>query len=201
MPFEIFEARIVGVNQGQEFNIVTHWQQKVENAGDALSLANYVQANFVGSLNNATSEDSLWQGVLVRQLTPEVQDPYLSEDFPDQPGGIASPSLPSFVAAIIQLRTGFASRRKRGRIYLPSIPVDKVEDGRLTAAGKGEINNAINTIMASIGSGLSDWELGVYSKTTVAETGDPYSGFSGVTAMIPNEILGTQRRRRIGSGS
>jgi hypothetical protein len=198
---QIFEARIYGTNQGQEFNIVLHFRQQVDDVGDAQELADFVQNNVVPSLNDVASIDSTWAGVLARQLTPEKQDPFASQVTPNQPGGIASPSLPSFVSVIIQERTGFASRRKRGRIYMPAVPTSYVLDGQLTAAAKTAFATECSSIMAAVAGVNSEWDLGIYSRTTVAETGDPYDGFTQVTSMLANPILGTQRRRRIGSGA
>ena len=197
---QVYECRVNGVMDGQVINNVLHVRGEDPNGGEAEDAANGVMNWWASSIKDVLADDYTMLNCTARQITPEVGDPYISTESANKQGAIAEVALPSFCAIVLQQRTGFASRRKRGRIYLAGIPISYVVDSVLTSAAQTAIAAKITTILDNFPNGTNPFTLGVWSKTEWDQSADVDAAFTDLTAINVNPIIGTQRRRRIGTG-
>lgn len=128
----------------------------------------------------------------VSEVNPGVP---LVFDISNQLGGLSGKPAPSFVAGILSLRTGFAGRSGRGRIYLPGIHDDSIANGQLEAGALQAFVNNCNTLKLRWCSGGSKpVRLVVWSRNRD-------DGPREVVNILPRQVFGIQRRRNIGVGA
>lgn len=102
------------------------------------------------------------------------------------PGVSASPMLPFQCATAVSLRTVFATRRGRGRFFLPPLASNAIALGRLTTAAQTNIADNASVMMASLQSG--GLTPVVYSRVSRAAI--------TMTSIDVGDVIDTQRRRR-----
>lgn len=145
--------------------------------------------------------DMLLQNTVVQQLTPVPLD--AAFNIPTEQGGTTGQSTPNnTLAAIITIRTGEAGRRKRGRIYLAGLAGNYFSQDTLSGLGAERLQLWCDSLMSLCGpGGAGNFRLGVYSRTTGGD-GPTYStsGFTEATSLVVRNVLGNQRRRRLGVG-
>lgn len=197
----VAELKVIGSYQGQDWNIVLHFREVLLNQVGIEELINQAETKLTNNLASCMHTDSVIQQYSARFLTPEPEDPEIVAIDPVN-GTQAGVGLPSLMAVVLQQRTGKASRRKRGRMYIPGVSADLTADGKLLAAaqanpyqlfGDGYIQNFVTNQGAFL--------AGIWSRTEYAESNDVDAAFTQLTSCSVNPILGTQRRRRPGSGS
>lgn len=102
------------------------------------------------------------------------------------PGVAAGAMLPFQCATAVSLRTVFATRRGRGRFFLPPLAVGAIAGGRLTTAAQTTIADKVQEMMLFLQSG-SQTPV-VYSRASRAAI--------TVTSIDVGDVIDTQRRRR-----
>lgn len=123
------------------------------------------------------------------------------------PGGVTgSEATANQVAGIISWRTGYAGRRYRGRTFMPAVPEDRLNAGRLsTDLLTLRYLNFANAAMAVTVDAVVH-TLCILSDPSGHLPGSPSGGqlpaeAIDVTSYVIRDIPGTIRRRRIGVGS
>jgi hypothetical protein len=114
------------------------------------------------------------------------------------------PSFPSLVAAVIRLRTGFAGRSGRGRMYLSGVPNFVEDQGKLNQNGINHYAGFIQALDDFCGPGATDpfVRLGVFGRTPYTRgNAAPQDYFKPVQTFQVVNTLTSQRRRRPGIGS
>lgn len=160
------------------------------NATDALfntALDNALQAAYKAWMNNNVQ----YRGVITQKIRPTILAPVFTTANAG-PGVGGANSTPDQVSGLITLRTAFAGRKFRGRIYPPFPPTAFVSaTGGMTAGGVtaiGNIASSIPTAIATVNGAVTTiTTLIVYHRATF--TGDPVQTKAGVTGWA------TQRRR------
>jgi hypothetical protein len=123
------------------------------------------------------------------------------------PGGVTgSEATANQVAGIISWRTGYAGRRRRGRTFMPAVPEDRLNAGRLTAdlLTLRYLNFANAALQVTVDAVV--YQLCILSDPSGHLPGSPSGDqipaeASDVTSFIIRDVPGTIRRRRIGVGS
>ena len=148
-----------------------------------------VQAFWTGALDALVNTNVSVTEVSTASLDPVTggQVSRLADDV-SLPGVAATGLLPPQLTAVASLRTATATRKGRGRFYLP--PYDKsfvsASTGRLNSTAVSTTVSAVNTLLQSlITSSLSPV---IYSRTT-------HTGIL-VTQFDVGDVYDTQRRRR-----
>lgn len=101
-------------------------------------------------------------------------------------GTAASESLPYQCAPAVSLRTNLATRAGRGRFYAPSLAVEFVAGGKMTAPAQSALlDGAVGMIAALTGAGL---DVVLYGRASHAT--------QSVTRVDVGDVIDTQRRRR-----
>lgn len=114
---------------------------------------------------------------------------------------------PSFVSALISLRSSRAGRSGRGRMFIAGIPEDQTTasmlntEAALWAALLGFCVCMLGKFIAPDVPPAAQWEWGVFSRK-LGGSKDPFSalGFAPMIAATPKQLLATTRSRKIGHG-
>lgn len=113
--------------------------------------------------------------------------------------GGAGDGMPNNVAACLSVRTPFAGRHYRGRIYLGGVPRSEVVENSLTASFQDEVATAFNTIVGP-GGLWSNWSWAVVAQQNAGAV-IPGGIVTEVTsALFVDPIVDSQRRRLPGRG-
>lgn len=95
----------------------------------------------------------------VRDLT--TPDGAIWTDVETIPGTVNSPSLPAQNTIAVSLRSGFAGRSRRGRLFHVGLPEDRVIGSRITVGHASELVTAYQALVTALSS--TDWEWVVAS--------------------------------------
>lgn len=198
----VAQLTIVGRLHGQTTNNVMHFRNNASGAGLAALIADIIDC-IRTALLPALSLD--WQLIEVR--AKEIH-PFLGEDVVvagvGTDIGAQSVGVPSICAGLIQIKTGFGGRRKRGRIYIAGLSEANTANSSLTP-GEVTLLLAYATCLANKflgGVGFTGWNLGVLSEKTRKE--QPLAGdnvwFTEATALTVVDQVASMRSRRVGVG-
>jgi hypothetical protein len=209
---DVWHIATVGKYHGQEVVNTYHIRMKsgdatIETAVDSIIL------NFLEALDNHQSSALSWNVVRARQLVGG-DGAYELELPAPVVGDLPQDTLPTQIALVVSLKTGFAGRRKRGRLYIPGNVEPHTENSLWHPDVVALFQTVFNTAVQALGkNGTSQWhEWGVYSRrnggvpipgTSPVQYGPPWSleGFTAITSAVVKNVPATQRRRRIGVGS
>lgn len=121
-------------------------------------------------------------------------------------GGVSTDNLPPQSALVATLRTGYAGRTKRGRLYLGGFSEALQVDGQWDASFVAAMQTYFDDMVAALGLGGSntDYQWGVWSRKLGGEDPGPYNlaaGWTPISSVVVRPIVYTQRRRTIGVGA
>lgn len=203
------ELRIVGTLHGQQtvnvLNFATNDQ--IQDEGDLdtllLQLAQAMLDCVIQVLLPAVTSDWTCVQVDARRIYPVRSDPVIATA-PAGSVGAQSASSSSFIAALVNIRTGGGGKRGRGRIFLPP-------PGELEIAGSAINNNVLLLIAAYLtcvagkflgANPTTAWRLGVLSRTNLAGIiGNFDNSFRIATQLSPVANVSCLRSRKVGHGS
>lgn len=205
-PFtRIVQVTIAGTLHGQETNNVLHFGGNGAEPNLNQLLADVLDCIVTAFKPAASSEWTLTK-VSGRPLFPTLGDPI--DLFPT--GTVTGTGLPaetSFSANIIRINTGLGGRRHRGRMFLPAVIANDVNQSKLTDNGIAKLVTFAACLVGKF-IHLPDaidqkmWELGVLSRTTAKATGETIeTAFTPATTLTPQRVVGVMRSRRIGHGN
>lgn len=152
------------------------------------------------------SSDLLFSSILLRDLTTENGLEVVGDAGASGPGG-AGDALPNNIAACVSVRTPFAGRHYRGRLYLGGIPRAAVAENTIDPAFQSDI---LTALLPFIGDGLvaAGWQWVVVAQSqknpgTPPPESIPIPGgiVTPVTGVVfVDGIVDSQRRRLPGRG-
>lgn len=115
------------------------------------------------------------------------------------------PSLPSYCASILTLRSGFGGKSNSGRSYYAGLGQGFSTAGRLDAGVLTGLQNIGDKLLAFFGdaAGTSPFGYVIFSRKIGTNEGGSLNGLgiSWVTQTIARIVLGTERHRKIGIGN
>lgn len=199
---DIVKITIVGSLHGQETNNVLHFRftsgiSTFQGLIDAI--LDCIRTALLPGLSNE------WRLIEVRgkQLFPIGTDEVITPALPGDVGGLSVEALPSYCAGLISIKTGLAGRRNRGRFFLAGIPENGHTASRLTS---GELAALVAYATCLAGKFISatsthPYFLGVLSRKNIASGMNIGQAFKEATVLQTTNVLGTQRRRKVGVGS
>jgi hypothetical protein len=144
------------------------------------------------------------RGIGIRSIN-DPNRPEIVASFTPAPGGETGNILPLQVCACVTLRTDFASRRGRGRSYVPGFTVSSnIPGGQM----HGQVKDAVEAWVANIDNSLQGqgWKLAVISKPVYVETPPDSDVWVLQRAALMNDVTqiesrdntwDTQRRRLV----
>lgn len=186
----IYEAVFFGLYYGQAWNNKVHFES-VEANVTAQSVSTALAQNWVPSMKAMQVNDVQWFGVSVKTLGQGLGEQFTTP-LNTTGGQAGEPQRASFIAGVVQKKTGLAGRANRGRIYVPGIRGGATHLGLIDAP---EIEFWRLRLDEIRGNFISSQPFGVRLVLKHPEGSTP------VTEVVMRPILGVMRTRNIGVGA
>jgi hypothetical protein len=202
---ELYQVTISGIYLGQTIQNVLMFRARTPTTTNA-DIATALRS-FWHTIRSVYAFDFQLIFMIVKRVTPIALDSqFVTATAGEEHGGASASGLTSTVAALLTLRTGTAGKTHRGRIYVA--PVDAAmcapDLSQLSAAGLTQFVTTAQNIMNEFddATGTSGaLALGIYSRLIGGTAPMTVAGWQAVNQIVPQPILGNQRRRRIGRGA
>lgn len=211
----LYHLRLVGQLHGQ-YTQNGYWfanapdHTVLDHASNAFGIAERFSFNVMPYIKDFACTEWHYIGLICATMIPRF-GPIVEIPFESGSGNQPNESIPSCVAAILSLRTGFGGRNRLGRSYYAGIgEVDQQDSrlmpdslARLQSIGDALVDNFNHTNPAHL------FHYGVYSPK-LGDTPNPVlgesriitmAGFTPITQTIARRILGTCRHRKVGHGA
>lgn len=204
-----WEVRVEGIMEGQKTVNVWHFTCVGATSDVELNLILVLLNCFVTHLMPVLSSSWSLVRVVWKQVSPTLGLEQVTIPEEAGPAAGSAVALPSYCSAVLSLRTIRAGRSGRGRKYIPGIPE------AATIGSKFDTTHAFWTALVAFAAcvladfvhpdpagGTDIFDLDVYSRKIGGST-YPFgaSGFANVTQIVPDEVIGTTRSRKLGRGA
>jgi hypothetical protein len=193
----VYRAICEGLQWGQQINNVLHIDLPQYSVNQAMPIvAENVKTHWITELRNIQSSSVLWTGVTVYAVEQNPMPAPYHTIF--SIGGLET-STPTqtvpFTCFVLRIRTGFAGRTGRGRIYSPG-----VHNGWSLNGGIHSV--ALSNWATRIANLVPKWKGGGTLETTlgVCPRGGGFIDFKPMISLELAPQLGVQRRRNVGIG-
>jgi len=205
----MWQVRLIGRQEGTQTNNVLNFTTVAAGADVETELILVMINCFVTNILPQLSSSWSLQEVRWKKTSPTLGVEQITVPTGTTTGGVSGSAYPTFVSALISIRTLLGGRTHRGRMFLAGLPESAaansvIDDANAfwTALLAWLVCIASNFIFASPPGGTGKYQLGVYSRKTGGST-FPYgpSGFTAVSSLIPSQILATTRSRKFGRGA
>lgn len=207
---DVYRAAVVGRLGNEAVVNVTHWKMKTNVDGPS-TISTYLKTALYSLYKARCVTNVSWNQVQVRKLAVPLTGADIDWN-PAETGAIGSTAWASSVAVVASLRTGYAGRRYRGRLYLPGISPNYYSSGTVLEAQRTGIQTMFDDMVAAVGANGANADLtwGVFSRKYgemrgSEETGHQIIGydltaFTPITAVLVRSPLGQMRTRAVGHG-
>jgi hypothetical protein len=194
-----------GTFNGEQVVNVFHFRKSDLSAATTADLASLL-ALLDGAVGTPTSLRALYQnmdsGLTISRLyarTEEAETPHESERSTTIAGTNAGNDLPPMLTIMVKWRSDVASRRGRGRTYLPGMTVGQIDTADSDRLLPAAISGYQTIVTAWVNGWVANlvWDFGIYSRVNhLADA--PTGPFSEVASAAIDPIIRIQRRRRQG---
>lgn len=201
-------ARILGTIHGQQTVNVLHFATNTQlNDGpqldtELLALAAAILECVVDVFLPLVTSDWTVQQVQAQSIAPTLSDPVVASAPLASNGGGTSTNV-GFASALINLRTGGAGRRGRGKIFLPPPGDAAITNGVISDdAFFDGLTEMLTCLAGKFGdAGTTNWKIGVLSRENLKAAGGTFdNSFRLITQMTPSRTIACMRSRKIGHG-
>jgi hypothetical protein len=186
----IWEVVFSGTRYAQMWQNKLHFESLEGFAGDAQSISNLMDTHYVEPMKFLQTNETLWLSIAVKQLGGSPVQ--FTKPLAKQGGQGGEPQNFTFVAGVVQKKTGLAGRANRGRIYVPGIRGGEHQGGVFTAPNLANWTTQLNLISAQFINPLP------HSLRMVVKHPE---GSTPVSSLNMRPILGVMRTRNIGVGA
>jgi hypothetical protein len=206
---EVWRVYIQGHIEGQECENVLAFRTPLGDS-DVLAhlIADLVEC-FVTGLVPVLSASYTFDQIVAKRITPTIGPDviFLPSGAMETQGQAAGDSEPSFVSALISLRTSFGGRSGRGRMFIAGVSEGNTTGSRIPSESAlwlallAFVTCMLSKFLTPDPPVVNKWEWGVFS-TKIGGTKAPFSatGFHPMIAAAPSPYLATTRSRMIGHG-
>lgn len=205
----LFQVTIEGTTEGQKTANVWHFRAKTASTDVDLHLILVFLNCFITNVLPVLAPTWEITGVRWKQIFPTLGNEFIHIPTGVRAGGSLSQAEPSFVSALLSMRTELGGREHRGRKYICGIPEDQttgslinVEPGALWAGLLAFAACVIAAFVQPADAVTADlFEVGVFSRK-IGGSAFPVvaTGFTPVVQITPSRELATTRSRKIGHG-
>jgi len=171
---DLIEASMVcKVSDQYTFNVLHYVVSSVSAPSVSdVAIAADVEGLFAPLYKAMLADTAEWYGLKLQVIKPTRYD-FIVSDALKGVGDLAGEQLPPQIAGLVSLKTGFASKSKRGRIYLPaSSEAENDATGRPTGAYIGQAEDIASAYVAgmvvSTGGGSASLNPVIYSRKLAA---------------------------------
>lgn len=205
---DCFQVRVQGRMEGQVTNNILHFLAATSIDDVELRLIVALAECFITHLLPVVTSAWTLEQFVWKRVRPTLGVEVVSTPAGIGPGTGSASALPSFVSAVLSIRTATGGRSHRGRMYLPGV----TEPATLVSAL--DTSNAFWTALVAFAAcvttkfilgdppAANSFQMEVYSRKLGGST-FPYgaAGFTAVTSIKPVQQLGTTRSRKVGRGA
>jgi len=202
-------VRLLGRIHGQQTVNVMHFATNTQindpAQRDALILALLIAVlDCVGQqLLPAVTSDWSCEGAEGIPIAPTPGDPVFKAADPGTVGTLSASST-SFIASLVEIRTGLGGRTHRGRVFLPPAGEAGTNNSLLIQSVMDELINFVACIAGKfMGAGATEpWRIGVLSRKLLA--GSPANfdtAFTEATSLVPQQRAAIMGSRKLNRGS
>lgn len=192
---DVWRLSCIGDHGGTEMAIITLHVRMTSEVGTFPGAALIVHDDLLATLKTWQSPLFAWKQIngITVNTSPKISAEYTT-GFPQTGEAVGQHELPHQVAQVCTLKTAYAGRSYRGRVFLPGFTEAVQEDGFWTAGHVTNVQTQFNTLIGHIGSAGSsnDYRLVVWSKRLNTST--------NVSQVVVRNNPAVIRRRRIGVG-
>lgn len=200
------EAEIRMLLQGQKVENTLWWRFATPpDASDIEALAEQLFTWWSTAYADIASEDLVLNEILITDMSEEGGIQF-TRNGDGTNGNVAGDILPNNSSVCVSFRTGFSGRSRRGRNYVPGIPIGS-RDGvnTITQAYATAVTEAYTTLIESEVVDVALWVIASRFSGVDPDTGRPIPREEGVTTsvsavVVTDLILDSQRRRLPGRG-
>jgi len=207
---DLYQVRLVGRIEGQETNNVLHFAC-ASGAGDDDVLTHLILvfvACFIDNMLPVMSSAWSLEKVVWKRVSPTLGPENVTVPEGAGAGGGNAAALPSYASAVMSIHTLEGGRSKRGRFYIPGIPENATLGSSLDPehafwlALVAFAACLVENFVPGDPVGSHSWALGPYSRK-IGGSAFPYgiAGFTWMSEVVPQSLLGTTRSRKVGRGS
>lgn len=110
----------------------------------------------------------------------------------------------SFLASLIEVRTGVGGRTHRGRNFWPPSGESNTNVSQLDSDTITDLNNFIQCVIGKFGktAGTEQWRFGVLSRKGATTTDTKFdTNFTECTSMVASQFVAKMGSRKVGKGS
>lgn len=191
----LYRVRLRGFLVGQAHENVMHFRANEGVADNPMDLANEIATQWCVILKDGFPTGSFgWDLVHVNNLTNPAAAP--ADNTISIPGsGAGNSAVIPFVTFKMKLKTNFAGRKARGRIFISTPNAGNITAGFLTSATLSFWNARAQSLLARYGTGgTANYRLVIHGKN------DPPTQDFPVTAIVMDTRPATCVKRQIGRG-
>ncbi len=206
---ELWQVLIQGKIENQECENVIWFRSAGADSDVALHLLTEIMECFATTLLPVLASSYEFERVIGRRMTPTVgNDIEVHLDAGDTvTGQAAGDGEPSFVSALISLRSVRGGRIGKGRMFIAGVPESGTlksyipTEGAFYAGLVAFVGCMLGKFLAPHTLPLNKWEWGVFSRK-IGHAKAPFDvlGFSPMADAVVKPLLATTRSRKIGHG-
>lgn len=188
-------AVISGIHFGQVCENVLHLKE-LDPPRTMQQIAADLDTGYVNAVRSRQSSNFVWTNILVQNLDDPLVAAF-SLTISKQGQDFNSASISPVMAYVIKLSTNRAGRHGRGRIYVPAVHFNALDQGFFSAALQASFKTTVTDVLFA--------EYGLHNPPNqitlcVRERGPGVDEFHPVVAMQLRASPGVQRRRNMGVG-
>jgi hypothetical protein len=206
---ELWQVLIQGRIEEQICENVLWFRAQAADTDVILHLLTAVLTCFATNILPVLAGTYTFEQIVGRRMTPDVGPDFIVTQAPgaENTGAAAGDAEPSFVSALISLRTTRGGRSGRGRMFLAGVP-----EGSTTASHLILETGLYPAMVAFVGCMIAqfltkdvpaagNWEWGVFSRK-LGGVKAPFNaaGFAPMLSAVPKIELATTRSRKLGHG-
>lgn len=199
---DVARVALEGTWQGEDFVCVLHFHQ-ASNIDLTITDLDNIAGDLGDTSANAKSLAKFWEnfdtGSVINTLhvtTLADVDP-LGVDYSVNIAGTSTAGdTPAFVALVAKWGTGFASRRRQGRTYIPGLNTGMWQSGDPDRLDTSFASGVATDLAAFRAAWEADVNYSFVIFSQVQELATPGTGTAVVVTSAVNPVVGVQRRRK-----
>lgn len=189
----IMRVTFSGIFLGQLCQNVVHFKNP-DGALTDVAVREEILANMIIPIRSLQNNQATWTVMTIQKVDGTPSTPSV-HPLSGHVGSLSGGGAPSFLAAIIRIKTATAGRHGHGRFYLWGVHGESVSNGVFQSGALSAYATTFNTMTNRFkNGGTGPLIMGVAPRSSP-------SSFIDMTALVVPSIFGVQRRRNIGVGS
>lgn len=206
---EVWQVLIQGVIEEQQCENVLFFKAEANDGDTMAHLISDLVECFVTGLVPVLSSTYTFQQIVARRIIPDVGPDliYTPPAGMAVQGASAGDAEPSFVSALISLRSSRGGRSGRGRMFIAGVPEGQTIASRIDSEAAlwagliAFVGCMLGKFLAHDPPVAGNWVWGVFSRK-LGNAKAPFlaAGFAPVVSAQPINLLATTRSRKIGHG-